>query len=516
MTRLKILYTSVALLVGIVVMVNLLAHEFRFRIDFSQGKQYTLSKATRDILSGLDEPVTVRAYFSENLPAHIQKARTDFQDMLVEFASRSRGRVMFEFINPNADDAKEQEVAQKGIRPVMINVREKDQMKQQRAYLGATVDYGEKQEVIPFIQPGAAMEYALATAIKKLTIDEKPKVGFLQGHGEPGIFEMAQLEQQLDILYETETVAFTDSTSVPADVNTMVIVRPTDSIPAAHFAKLDTFLGRGGRMVVAFNRVEGNLQSGQGTAVNTALESWLETKGLAVDAQLVIDAQCATIPVQQQQGFFMLQTNVSFPYLPILSTFAEHPVSSGLEAVVMEFASPVRFVGDTSIRYTPLAFCSNLSDTVPTPAFFAMQKEWTQDDFKGRNIPVAAAIEGVFMPQGEETKMVVITDGDFIINGPPPMQHGQPSQQRQVEGDNINFISNAIDWLADDTGLNELRTKGITSRPLKEVAEGTKATIKYVNFLLPVLLAIFYGVWRARRNRSIRQQRLAENYDNTK
>lgn len=512
MSMKKNLYTSVALLLGIVVMINLLAYEFRFRLDFTEGKQYTLSKATKDILAELEEPVTVRAYFSENLPAHIQKARTDFQDMLVEFASRSRGKVMFEFINPNADEGKEQEVAQKGIRPVMINVREKDQMKQQRAYLGATIDYGEKQEVIPFIQPGAAMEYALATSIKKLTIDQKPKIGFLQGHGEPGIYEMAQLNQQLDILYEPQSVTLTDSTSIPSDIQTMVLVRPTDSISEDHLAKLDTFLGRGGHLVVAFNRVDGNLQNGQGTAVNTRLESWLEGKGLAVDPKFVIDAQCATIPVQEQQGFFMLQRNVSFPYLPILSSFADHPASSGLENVVMEFASPVRFVGDTSIRYTPLAFSSNLSDTVASPAFFSINKEWKQEDFKARNIAVAAALEGVLQPGGTPTKMVVITDGDFIVNGPPPMQ-GQQSQQRQVEPDNVNFVSNAIDWLSDDTGLNELRTKGVTSRPLREAADGTKATIKYVNFLLPVLLAIFYGMSRARHNRRIRQQRMAENYD---
>src|SRR5690606_17803427 len=149
---------------------------------------------------------------------------------------------------------------------------------------------------------------------------------FLQGHGEPAISETAQLNQQLDILYEAVAVALADSASIPADIRTMVMIRPTDSIPVDHLAKLDTFLGRGGRLVVAVNRVDGNLQNGQGLAVNTGLESWLEDKGMAVDDQFVIDVQCATIPVQQQQGFFMLQTNVSFPYLPILSSFAEHPV----------------------------------------------------------------------------------------------------------------------------------------------------------------------------------------------
>jgi len=515
MTMKRKLYTSVALLIGIVVMANLLAYEFRFRLDFTEGRQYTLSKATRDILAGLDEPVTVRAYFSENLPAHIQKARKDFQDMLVEFASRSRGQVMFEFINPNTDEAKEQEVAQKGIRPVMINVRERDQVKQQRAYLGATIDYGDKQEVIPFIQPGAAMEYALATSIKKLTIARKPKIGFLQGHGEPALYEMPQLNQQLQILYDVQAVTFSDSTSVPADVATLAIIRPTDSIPANHLAKLDTFLGRGGRLAVALNRVDGNLQNGQGNEVTTGLEGWLAQRGIMVDAAFVIDAQCATIPIQQQQGFFMLQTNVSFPYLPILSTFANHPVSSGLEQVVMEFASPVRFTGDTTLRFTPLAFSSALSDTLPAPAFFQINKDWKQDDFKARNICVAAAVEGPMVAGGTPTKVVLVSDGDFIINGPPPMQ-GQQSQQRQVEPDNVNLLANAIDWLSDDTGLIELRTKGVTSRPIAELSDSAKVTIKYLNFLLPVVLAILYGIWRVRRNRKVRQQRMAENYDEVK
>ena len=64
-----------------------------------------------------------------------------------------------------------QEAAQSGVQPVMINVREKDQMKQQKAYLGAVVQMGDKSEAIPFMQPGAAMEYALSSSIKKLSVE---------------------------------------------------------------------------------------------------------------------------------------------------------------------------------------------------------------------------------------------------------------------------------------------------------------------------------------------------------
>ena len=116
----------------------------------------------------MKEPVTVTAYISEELPPDFARLRRDFKDELTEYSNRSGGKVLFEFVNPNKDEQSEQKAMQEGIQPVLINVREKDQMKQQKAYMGAVVHYGEKKEVIPFIQPGAAMEYSLSTSIKKL------------------------------------------------------------------------------------------------------------------------------------------------------------------------------------------------------------------------------------------------------------------------------------------------------------------------------------------------------------
>jgi ABC-type uncharacterized transport system involved in gliding motility auxiliary subunit len=66
---------------------------------------------------------------------------------------------------------------------------------------------------------------------------------------------------------------------------------------------------------------------------------------------------------------------------------------------------------------------------------------------------------------------------------------------------------NAIDWLSDDTGLIELRTKGVTSRPLDaQMEDGTKTMVKYLNFLVPILLIILYGVYRYQTNRKIRNK----------
>jgi len=112
-----------------------------------------------------------------------------------------KGNVAYEFIDPLTDETKEQEAIQNGIQPVLVNMREKDQVKQQKIYMGAVLQMGDQTDVIPFIQPGAAMEYSLSRSIKKLAVIDKPAVGLVQGHGEPGLQEMAQVYQELSILY---------------------------------------------------------------------------------------------------------------------------------------------------------------------------------------------------------------------------------------------------------------------------------------------------------------------------
>lgn len=508
MNRKKSLSITIALAAGIIIMVNLLSTQLHFRLDLSEGGQYTLSRATKDILQDLHDPVTITAYFSKNLPPNIEKTRKDFRDLLIEYANKAPGMIQYSFVDPNASEENEEDAQSKGIRPVLIDVREKDQMQQQKAYLGAVLSLGDKQEVLPFIQPGAAMEYAISTAIKKLSVTDKPVIGIIQGQGEPPLAELGQLSQQLGILYQPQPVPLTDSTLIPPNIRTLVMIRPEDSLRPRQQEKLDSFLARGGRLAIAFNRMQGDQQPGQARSINGALAAWLAKKGLVVGNNVIIDAQCATVPVQQRTGFFALQMNVQLPYLPMISSFADHPITAGLENVVLEFPSSIRYSGGSSIHYTPLAFTSAISDTQSAPVFVNMNRRWTQNDFHSSHLTVAAALQGQLVKGGAPTRMVVISDGNFIVNGPSSQQQGG----RQLTPDNVNLMSNAIDWLTDNTGLIGLRTKAVTSRPLRETSDATKALIKYFNFLAPVLLAIGYGLYRARRNRRIRLQRSHEHY----
>ena len=501
----KSITTYVLLVFGIVILANLLADRFFLRLDYTADKRYTLSEATKNILSDLKKPVTVTAYISEELPPDIARLRRDFQDELIEYSNRSGGKLMFDFVNPNKDESTEQKAMGEGIQPVLLNVREKDQVKQQKAYLGAVVHYGDNKEVIPVIQPGAAMEYALSTSIKKLTVENKPKLGFIQGHGEPSPNALMQAWQALSVLYDVEPVNLGDMSADLGKYKTLVWVAPRDSVPADQFAKLDYFLSNGKNLYIAMNRVEGNFQTGQGTEVRTGLEKWLEGKGLKVIPEFVIDQSCGNVMVNQQQGGMTFQTNMQFPYLPLLTKFPESPVTRGLTSVMLQFASPMEYVPVLAdLKFTPLATSSERAGVEKVPMTFNIGKNWQAGDFNRSNIVMAGVLNGR-LSGNANSRLLVVADGDFAING-----EGQ--QARQIMPDNLTFFVNGIDWLSDDTGLIDLRAKEVSSRPLDQMESGKKALIKYLNFLLPLILIVGYGLSRYQHRRNLRMKRMNENF----
>ena len=148
--------------------------------------------------------------------------------------------------------------------------------------------------------------------------------------------------------------------------------------------------------------------------------------------------------------------------------------------------------------YTPLMKSSDKSGTKPAEGYIDIMRQWTDSDFPLSGLTLAAAFEGSFNG-GKSTKMVVIGDGEFAETS---------DQQQQVNPDNVNLLVNSIDWLSDDTGLVELRTRGATTRPLDDLEESKRSLLKYLNFLLPVILALAYGIFRFQRNRIIRLKRM--------
>ena len=507
------------LLAGILITANILANSLILRFDLTENNRYTLSEASQDIAESMNDPVTVTAYFSDGLPPQLSTAKDEFRNFLDEFRAYSGGNLEYRFVNPNESDQAEQTAQQAGIRPVMIDVRERDQISQKRAYLGAVFQYEDKREILPVIQPGAALEYNIASTIKQLIVTEKPKVGLLQGHGEPNRQSMPQLTEQVSQQYQLVNVSGIDTAGVPADIEVLLVIKPENNLNTDELVAIDQYLMSGGRAIFAINRVKTQVQQGRASVLNTGVEKLLAGYNVPVNGNLVRDLNSSRIQVRQQQGGFSFVNQVRYPFIPLVVNFAEHPVSDGLETALMQFVSSIDTTQvDTSQSLTVLARSSERSGV--SSGFFNLNpmQEWQQSNFQKAYLPLAALVEGTFpsafagadtvdisRESSVSTSMIVFGDGDFVVNG-----DGQRQQQQRLPDDNINLFVNAVDWLADDTGLIELRTKGITNRPLENVESGTKTLLKYVNLFLPILIVLGIGLFRYQRRKSRRTRWMQE------
>ncbi len=257
-------------------------------------------------------------------------------------------------------------------------------------------------------------------------------------------------------------------------------------------------------------------QRGVAQPLNTGIERLLAAYNVPVNANLVRDANAASIQVQQQQGRFQVVNQVQYPYIPLIQNFGNHPISEGLERVMFQFVSSLDTTQvDSTQQLTTLAMSSEQAGIARGRFNLNPMQEWSQRSFPQSYISLGAAVEGTFssafanndtlnveLSSSQQTSLVVFGDGDFAING-----SGQ--QQQRLPEDNINMMVNSVDWLADDTGLIELRTQGVTNRPLQSVSETTKTALKYLNTFLPILLVIGYGVYRYQR-RKIRRRKWIE------
>lgn len=193
-----------------------------------------------------------------------------------------------------------------------------------------------------------------------------------------------------------------------------------------------------------------------------------------------------------------VRQDVKFPFFPIINNYPDHIITKGLAQMYLPFTATIDYTGDTSgVNYEPLAFSSTRSATRMPPVLFNLQQTWTKNDFPKSDLTVAALLSGQIFGEGQ-SKLIAIANGVF-------------PQIAQVPS-NLIFLINSIDWLSDDTGLIDLRNKGVVSRDLDEVSEGKIIFLKWLNFLLPIILIIVYGIIRSQHNRNIRTKRMEEGY----
>lgn len=461
---------------SVVLLLNVLSCLVFFRWDFTTSKRYSLGKVSKNIIRENSEPVVVDLYVSKDLPQNMKKLANEFYSLLKEYRSLSNTDFVINTIHPDTPE-KELKATQAGIDVFFQEFRDKDLEKIQRIFIGAVFHIGKHQAVIPRINFDTPIEYRITSLFKQMTDTLKPTVGLVRGHREATLAQMPQFIGELSHLTD---IQFVDLNQKPEynRYNVICIIDPKDNFSAYELEQLEKYLEKGGRLFIALNHAIGQLGDRNSGFINpTGIEDLLEKKGLKIKYDFVVDNNCGTIAINQQYGFINFQSNISFPYVPVITNFSNHTITQGLKSMLLPFASSIEQVKTSSAYiFTPLAQTSSISGIQQAPVFFDFQKQWTQSDFNRPHNTVAALLTN----EDDNSSIVTITDADFISE----------NIVSSSSTDNIKFAINSIEWLADNSGLIQLRNKFTTFSFLEPINDHTKEFLKYLNFLLPILLVI--------------------------
>ena len=316
------------ILIGILVVLNvLLIGVSGWRVDLTRDKAFTLAEATTETLEKLENPVTITAYFTDNLPAPFSDNARYARDLLAEMRAASGGQLSFEFLDPQSQETEEDREKKKevkrdifgrtvrektsveteletlGIQPVEVRVFEEDEAKTMRAYMGLAVRYGEDKEAVPVIQDVSMLEYDLTSIIRRLVRQKTPTVGVVQGHGEPDLqSEMDKVINMLKLNYDMKPVKL-DEGKVPDDVDVLLVVGPQQAFADAELKAIDGWLMQGKSAAFFLDRVSVDLKTFQPTPNAQNLEALVGAYGIELGSQLVGDVTCASLNVSERQRF---------------------------------------------------------------------------------------------------------------------------------------------------------------------------------------------------------------------
>lgn len=159
-----------------VALINAAGITLFFRLDLTENKIYSISKASKQVVSRLSEPLTIKVFFTKNLPAPHNTTERYLHDLLEEYSAHANRYFNYTFYDVSVEEGdisretlENRKLARSyGIYPVQIRHIEKDEVKFQKAYMGLVLIHGDLIERIPTLTSTDRLEYKLTTAIQKL------------------------------------------------------------------------------------------------------------------------------------------------------------------------------------------------------------------------------------------------------------------------------------------------------------------------------------------------------------
>ena len=480
-----------------VIFINLIGRNWFVRFDLTDNKIYSLSDSSISVVNSIDDPLTIKVYFSEQLPGQYGNNRRYLQDILEEYSAYSSGNLRFEFYIPEGDEDLIGDAQKYGIQPVQLQVLENDKVEIKKVYMGLVLLYEDQREVIPIIQTSTGLEYDITTKIKNMVQSQKNTIGILSSSIYDGLNQ--NIMQSLNERYIVRP-NLNLSTQVPEDINIVLINGLQDSLSLEKETNLRSFIARGGNIFIAQNRVSVDLQTQQAQPIQSNIFDILTSYGLTINENLVLDENCSQVNVQQQMGIFRMAVPMSYPFLPIIKSFNNNDVIvSGLESMNLTFTSEIKsdsVYSENLVEFIPLLQTSNRSSIVTS--FYNLNPDPKANPiFSQLNEPskvVGARVVVADKQTGLSSHIALVSDSRFFSD-----QGGGSS------GENMIFTMNTIDFMLGDSELISLRSREVTDRPLLSDADGVsnqvRLTWKLINMLLPTILIILLGVYIIRRDK---------------
>ena len=535
----------IVILIIAIIAINLLSSKLFKRFDLTADKRYTLSASATEIIKDLDSPIVIDVFLEgEDFPSEFRRLQKETKQLLEEFATINNN-IVFNFLNPLENESTRerniQQLTQRGLTPMQLSVQENGKATQAVIFPWALASYNEQTVIIPLVKNkiGASqqelvsnsvqhLEYAFADGFSKLINPKRRKIAILKGNDQLQDKYIANFVKKLGEYYyiapfTLDSVATNPQNTLKAikDFNLIISAKPTEAFTEDEKFVLDQFTMNGGKSLWLIDAVVMEKDSlyndtGKNYAVSRELNltDFFFKYGVRINPYMVSTLYSAPITLAMGEGSQSQFQHLKWPYSPLANTNSNHPIVNNLNLVKFDFANPIDTLKN-NLKKTILLETAPLTKLEGTPREVSLSlvtQEQNPQSFNKGNQNLAVLIEGEFqsvysnrippfniqkaLNKSIPTKMIVIADGDVIKNDVirnVPQELGFDRWTGQTYG-NKEFLLNAVNYLLDDNGLINIRSKEIAVAFLNQqkiASEKTKWQL--INILLPLVLLLVFG-----------------------
>ena len=528
------------------IVINLISHFFFKRFDLTQDKRYTLSETTLNIIKNVDSPLYIDVYLDGNFPPEFKRLQNETKQLLEEFSAYN-SNIVFQFKNPIEKETMRVEVMkefyERGMQPLSITVEDKGKQSQEVVFPWAQATYGDKftkvsllknlmgasteEKVISSVQH---LEFGFAEAITKITKEKQKKIAVIKGNGEliePLIADFLTTVKESYYIgpFTLDSVAKQPVQTLAAlkKYDLALIAKPTEAFSEAEKQVLDQFIMNGGKTLWLVDAVSADMDSmynETGTILAHPRELNLTDLffkyGIRMNPLLIKDEYATPIKIASgNQGSETQLQQYNWKFSPFIYPTSTHPIVKNMEGIKFEFSSPIELLKN-DVKKTVLLSSSEYSKPIGTPTPISLElvtEETTPKEYLGKGLlPVAVMMEGkfnsayqnrvlpfadnTFQSVGKETKMIIISDGDVIKNQLDkgmPLELGFDKWTNQLYG-NKEFLLNCVNYLLDDNGLINIRSKDVDLPLLnKEEVYANYTSAQLITVGLPIVILAIFG-----------------------